>query len=369
MPRNVFEKEKRLKQIFKDERFLYPEHVPQRLPHRDSEIDSMVFALRPVTEGKKPQNLFLHGKPGTGKTVSARFVLKELEEFSDRAKTLYINCFRFNTRHSALTEISNFLGMPISRRGTSSDEALDSVLSAFKTIDFTPVIVFDELDQLIQEGEASKLFYDLLRVFEFTKGRFGLVLISNNSDSLSRLDARVKSSLSPETIAFNPYSVSQLKDVLNERRDFAFLPGAVEKESIALAAAHAAKFGGDARIAIEALLKAGRLAEKQNSEFLRPLHLQSVFENIEERPLQKAGPFLSEHERLILGLVPAIGKISSGELFEKFCSASDSEMTQRRFRSIVSRLETMHLLECSFTGKGARGRTRMICLKQPNPKP
>ena len=233
MPSNVFDKHLKLKGIFKDERFLYPEHVPERLPHRNAEIDSLAFALKPVSEGKKPQNIFMAGKPGTGKTVTARFVLKELEEYSDRAKSLYINCFRVNTRHAALTEISNFLGVPVTRRGTSSDEALDSVISAFKKISFTPIIVFDELDQLVMEGEASKLFYDLLRVFEFSKGRFGLVLISNTEGILSKLDARVRSSLMPETIVFDPYSPGQLKDILSERMQFAFLPNVFEKEVIA----------------------------------------------------------------------------------------------------------------------------------------
>lgn len=363
MPSNVFDKHLKLKGIFKDERFLYPEHVPERLPHRNAEIDSLAFALKPVSEGKKPQNIFMAGKPGTGKTVTARFVLKELEEYSDRAKSLYINCFRVNTRHAALTEISNFLGVPVTRRGTSSDEALDSVISAFKKISFTPIIVFDELDQLVMEGEASKLFYDLLRVFEFSKGRFGLVLISNTEGILSKLDARVRSSLMPETIVFDPYSPGQLKDILSERMQFAFLPNVFEKEVIGLAAAHAAKLGGDARIAIESLLKAGRLAEKNNAEKLGLEHLKEAFSGLEDRPMQKAGPFLSEQEKLILGLVPAIGKISSGELYKKFSAATKQAITQRRFRTFVSKLEEMKLVECSFTGKGERGRTRMVGLK------
>ena len=57
MKTNVFDKGSKIHRIFKDERFLYPEFVPERLPHRDSEIDALVFALKPVSEGRKPQNV------------------------------------------------------------------------------------------------------------------------------------------------------------------------------------------------------------------------------------------------------------------------------------------------------------------------
>ncbi|MDD5147947.1 MAG: AAA family ATPase [Candidatus ainarchaeum sp.] len=363
MPGNVFQKDSKIRSIFKDERFLYPEFVPERLPYRDAEIDSLVYALKPVSEGKKPQNVFLSGRPGTGKTVTAKFVLKELEEYSDRAKFLFINCFRLNTRHAVLTEISNFLGVPISRRGTSSDEALDHVLQAFKKISFTPIIVFDELDQLFLEGEASALFYDLLRIFEFSRARFGIVMISNNEGILLQFDSRVRSSLTPETINFLPYSPRQLKEILKERAQFAFFPDSLEEDSINVAAAHASKLGGDCRIAIECLLKAGRLAEKQNAEKLSVSHLKEVFSGIEDRAKQKAGPFLTEHEKLILELVPKKGAIASGGLYKKFSSASRNPVSQRRFREFVSKLEEKNLLECAFTEKGVKGRTRMIALK------
>ena len=108
MPGNVFAKKIKAYEIFKDERFLYPEFVPERMPFREPEVDGLVFSLQPVLQGKKPQNVFVCGKTGTGKTATVKFVLNELQQYSDRAKGLYINCFQLNTRHSILTQISNF---------------------------------------------------------------------------------------------------------------------------------------------------------------------------------------------------------------------------------------------------------------------
>ena len=72
--------------IFKDERFLYPEFVPERLPFRDKELSDLMFCFKPASLGRKPTNIFIYGKPGTGKTVTLKFVLNELEEYSDRVK-------------------------------------------------------------------------------------------------------------------------------------------------------------------------------------------------------------------------------------------------------------------------------------------
>ncbi|MBN2067413.1 MAG: AAA family ATPase, partial [Candidatus Diapherotrites archaeon] len=357
MPANIFEKGSKARELLKDERFLYPEHVPERLPHRDAEIDALVFALQPVLKGKRPENVFVHGKSGTGKTATVRFVLNELQSYSDRAKGLYINCFQFNTRHSVLTQIANFLGAATPRRGIATDEAYSQMLSALKAIDFVPVVVLDEADQLMHDQEASRLFYDLLRVVEQNRKGFGLIFISNVSEFVSMLDARVKSSLAEHSICFEPYSPAQLKDILRARAEYAFFPNALGPEAINVAAAHAAKFGGDARVAIECLLKAAREAERQNSPSVEVIHLQKVFPAIDAAALQKAIGFLSVHERAILNAIPANGQIASGELYSAYKKSVEGAVSQRYFRKLRLNLERMHLINCEQSAKGKMGRT------------
>ncbi len=365
MPGNIFSKKSKINELLKDERFLYPEFVPERLPFRDAEIDNLVFALQPVLKGKKPQNVFVCGKSGTGKTATVKFVLNELQQYSDRAKGLYINCFQLNTRHSILTQIANFLGEPTPRRGIATDEAYSKVVEALKHANFFPIVVLDEADQLLHDKEASKLFYDLLRVVEYGQGRFGMIFISNISDFVSLLDDRVKSSLAEQTIAFEPYSPQQLKEILKQRAQYAFHSTALDKDVINVAAAHAAKLGGDARIAIECLLRAGRDAEKKNAEKVTTEDLKGVFSEVDSRALQKALAYLSETESKILSLIPANKDIASGDLFEVYEKAVEKPLSQRRFRSLVSVLERMNLVKTEEALKKPRGRTRMVSLAFP----
>ena len=364
---NIFSKSKSLKEIFKDERYLYPEHIPERLPHRDAEIDSLVYAFTPVLKGRMPRNVFVYGKTGTGKTATVKYVINELENYSDRAKGIYINCFEYNTRHSILSTITNFLGYATPRRGIATDEVYTRFLGALRNAEFIPIVVLDEVDQLIEhsEGEGtSKLFYDLLRVIEHQKSRVGLIFISNDYEFTSKLDARVKSSLSEDSIEFPKYSPQQLKDILRERAKYAFVPTAIDDDTINLAAAHAAKVGGDARIAIECLFKAGREAEKENAEKVTPEHLRKIFSTVDSTPTKKIISKLSEKEKFVLQLISDSEEgITSGNLYKTYCKTSKEPLTQRSFRDIITRLESLNLVVAPLVESGIRGKTRAISLK------
>ncbi|MBS3057554.1 MAG: AAA family ATPase [Candidatus Diapherotrites archaeon] len=365
MPRNIFENAALEGAIFKNESYLYPEFVPERLPHREEQIDALVYCFAPIAKGAKPHNVFVHGKTGTGKTVTVKYVMNELQEHTDRAKALYINCFEFSSRSSVLSEVANFIGAVVPRRGLSTDEVYSKLLESAKRLQFTPIIILDEADQLSVQGkeDASKLLYDLLRIIEYEKIRFGIALISNSQDFLAKLDSRVRSSLAEERIEFEPYSPIQLKEILRERTEFAFLPNALENEVINVAAAHAAKLGGDCRIAIESLWKAGRLAEKESAGKITLKHLRSAFELIESSPGRKPANFLSETEKGLLEIILREKEINSGVLFLKYNEAAKEKLSERRLREVASNLEKKQIISSERTNLPERGRTRKISLK------
>lgn len=362
MPKNIFSSLSREGKIFKDERYLYPEFVPERLPFRDAEIDSIAYAFQPVTKGGKPQNLFLTGMPGTGKTVCAKFVLRQLEEYSDRAKLHYINCFEFGTRASALASIANFLGSPIPRRGLATDEIYSKILDQFKAVQFVPIIILDEFDQMTKGDDGQKLLYDLLRVTEFQKNRFGLIIISNDKTLVANLDNRIRSSLSETTIEFQQYSPQQLKEILKERSEYAFAANALGKDVVNVAAAHASKLSGDARVAIESLLKAGRFAEQQHSQTVELPHLYKAFESIDNSTAMKTLKNLSSDEKSLLKIISEKGPLNSGELYKEFNSQAKSPLGERRIRELISGLEDAKLVHSELIDLGNKGKTKKLSL-------
>lgn len=356
---NIFDSDK-VNSIFKDERFLYPEFVPEKLPYREEQISELVFCLKPATTGKKPTNAFVFGKPGTGKTVTLKYVLNELSEFSDRSKCVYINCFEFSTKQAILSKLTNTMGYAVPDRGVGFEEVFSKFVAVLRTTKVIPVIVFDEAEQLLKDEQRKSLLYDLSRLPEQQKIPIALVFISNDNFFLSRLDDRIRSSLSASSIPFEQYSPLELKGILKERSKYAFFDFSLDEEVIPLCAAHAAKNGGDARIAVDTLLKSARLAERENSKKVLPKHVRAAF--MQEKPIKvEITSNLTEQEEKILNLLDknSAKDVDSGFIYselEKFFS-------ERTLRTAISELEKKGMISLDKVVKG-RGFTRIIKRKK-----
>ena len=359
---NVFSRVIEERGLFKDERFLYPEFIPEKLPHREKEIETIASCLKPLAEERKGRNLFISGTTGIGKTACVKYVLRELEDYTSKAKGHYINCFQTNTKYGILSEITNFMGFPLPRRGLSSDEAYAKIKEAAGKCGFMPIVVLDEFDRSIAKGEGSELLYDLLRIAEFGKKPFTVVLISNDEGLTSKLDDRVRSSLMAENMKFEAYSPLQLKEILAERCGLAFHDDIVEKDSIALAAAHSAKLGGDARVAIGSLLAAGRIAQKENAKSLRPEHLRKAFEKVDAASVLKAIPFLTATEGEMLEVIAKNDGITSGELYCIIDRNWKNPPGERMKREIIEKLIGLRVIKAEEISLGNRGKTRKIKL-------
>lgn len=356
---NVFARVTRENTIFKDERSLSPDFIPDALPHRDGQINALVYALKPLAEGGKASNVFVFGPPGAGKTATLRYVVSQLKEFSGRVRPVYLNCYGYNTRQAVLAELTRIVERPVPSRGMSTSELYQKVLEGLKFANFVPVLVFDEFDQLM-ENDGNDLLYDILRIPENGRVAIPVILISNDTSIPSRLDARVRSSFSHESVEFGPYTPMQLKDILRERASLSLVPNAISPDVVGLIAAHASKRGGDCRVAIETLRKAARNAERANAQQISEEHVRAAFEDPETHAVQKSIPYLSEsHKQVLKGLFLLGGKnVPSNDLYVKLASQGIG-LSDRRIRELLVELEKRKAVTTT-TDVSGRGRTKRI---------
>ena len=318
-----------------------------------------------MLRGRKPFNAFVAGPTGVGKTACVKYVLRELQDSFDRAKLLYLNCFEYNSRTAVLSAIANFVGAALPRRGLATDEIFSKMAEYLRKCGYTPVVVLDEVDQLLLSEANSKTLYDLVRIVEHEKLSMGIVMISNDTALTSRLDARIKSSMAEQTVMFDPYGPAQLKGIISERAELAFVKGALDNEVVNVAAAHAARLGGDCRVALESLLKAGRIAERANRPKVQLADLASAFEDVDAVSLLKGLKHLDKDELGLLQIICQNQPVQSGRVYELYSRGSGDGLKERRLRDILSVLEKQGLVEGRPISLGNRGKSREYHVRAP----
>src|SRR5271157_416568 len=100
MAENIFKKMSTENEVFQDERVLMPDYLPEVMTHRERQIEEVAYGLKGAAGGKKTENMLILGPSGTGKTSTVRYVLKQLQEYSQKVVPIYINCWESSTRHS-----------------------------------------------------------------------------------------------------------------------------------------------------------------------------------------------------------------------------------------------------------------------------
>jgi len=338
---------------------LSPEYLPELLPHREHQTERIANNLSPASTGRRPQNMFIFGIPGIGKTASTKFVFKKLEEYSDRVQTAYINTWNYNTSHAILTKLVLDLGFFVQRRGLSKDEIIERLIEALNKTKKSLIVCLDEVDQLIKKDESA--LYDILRLNQYVDNQIGLVMISNYRDIFANIEPRIKSSLDIEEIEFKPYTLQEMKDILMERCRNGFRPGILEEGVILLCSNHAVNKGGDVRVGLECLRKAARISEEENSDKIKVEYVKKILKQTGPVKLKIMREKLEGVEKNIVELLSNEKEITSNELHRKYVNKF-GKISQFGLSKHVKHLESIGMIRTKISRRGTRGRKYFITL-------
>ncbi|MEM3362307.1 MAG: AAA family ATPase [Candidatus Anstonellaceae archaeon] len=361
---NIFKEISGRRSIFKNEAALKPDYIPEHLVGRDNEIKEIAYLLKDAEYGKTPPPMLIVGKPGTGKTTTIKYILKQLTEVSTKPLAVYINCWENYTKFGILNKIIVEIGSMMPRRGVAADELLATISEVIRKNENVLIVVLDEVDRLKASGEES-ILYDLARAKEAIGLKSTVIGITNMENFGADLDSRIASSLIHNTIKFEEYNTIQLKNILKERAKIALWSGVYNDDIIGLCAAIASKAGGDARFAIHLLWASAKKAEEENSSKITIEHVYKIRDRsmkYAKIPLARKIEYLDEVDKTILGIIAEQEEegITSGKIYEKL-NASQSE--QRTIRNRLDRLEKEGLIySTDFTTAGG-GKTRVWKIK------
>ena len=375
---DYFEKFLNKKSLFRNKSTLQANYTPDHILHRDEQIQQLANVLAPCLKGDKPSNVFIYGKTGTGKTLAAKYVSRQLIKISKERelplKIIYINCKLkkiSDTEYRLISQLAREFGTAIPPTGLPTDEVYNIFYRILEKEQRNVILILDEIDQLIGKA-GNDILYNLTRInAELNNVQITLVGISNDLMFTDNLDPRVKSSLSEEELVFPPYNALQIQKILKQRAEEAFKEDIMTQGVVEKCAAFAAREHGDARRALELLRVAGEIAERKNEETIQLKHLDEAEEKIEkDRILDIIATQPKQYHATLYSVFHIAqnkkDQIFTGEVYElykKLCMRTDLRpLTQRRVSDILAEMDMMGIISAKVISKGRYGRTREISL-------
>jgi archaeal cell division control protein 6 len=355
-------------------------YVPQRLPHREHQIEQVAEVLAPALRGDLPSNLLIYGKIGTGKTAVVAQVRSDLQRRTDQATAIAfitVNCGNVDTPYSLLQTIGNtFAKSPAEQIPTGW--SLDRVQATMKELmDARPslvVLILDEIDRLVANS-GSDVLYTLSQLnSEMTQARLVLVGISNDLKFTNQLDARVRSRLNEEKILFPPYDALQLQDILKDRANEVFKEGVLDAGVVERCAAYAALENGDARRALALLRLAAEMAERDRAKRITGEHVVKAKSRLEQDIIVECCKTLPSHCKVLLyAILQAYerrrGGVLTGEVYDGYARLTQrlglQPLHARSISNYLSELENLGLIRATIVSRGRGGRTREIVVDVP----
>jgi cell division control protein 6 len=375
--------------VFLDETKLYPEYVPESLPHREEQFKQLVkiFKHIVVSPGSSSARVVLYGSLGTGKTATAisfgKVITRLAAEKGIKLRYAHVNCASTRSALSVLREVKNQLGLGIPDRGLGLSEFAQVLLKEMDREDLYAVVTLDEFDSVLagfrgEDKYALVRFYDMFHS-DVTRLNFIYVSRMKLNDILRTLDEISGSYMMRNTIFFNPYKSKELFDILRYRADEAFYPGVIDNdvfEYIANLVGYDTGGDGNARKALAILYAAGKLAEREIEEgkttrvLVDHVRAVSASEDLGLIHVLDSLNYLSTHQLLLLKAI-ALGLKETGEsyvnighveeIYQRLCSNLGIE--PRRHTQIyyyVSELANRGIVMVKKALKGRRGRSSYV---------
>ncbi|GAB7093863.1 ORC1-type DNA replication protein [Halolamina litorea] len=349
--------------VFRDESVFEVDYVPETFKHRESQLESLKYALRPAVRGSRPLNTVIRGPPGTGKTTAVQKLFGELGVEAPNVRTVRVNCQVDSTRYAVFSRLfqSVFDYEPPSS-GVSFKKLFEQVSDRLVESEEVLIVALDDVNYLFYENEASDTLYSLLRAHETHAGaRIGVVVVSSDLSLsvMEELDSRVQSVFRPEDIYFPTYDAPEIVDILRERVERGFhegVLGAPELDRVADLTAES----GDLRVGIDLLRRAGLNAEMRGSRTVSEADIEEAYERSKYVHLARSLRELSDSERALVRVLAEHGGEQAGEVYEAFHEETDLGYT--RYSEIVKKLEQLGVIETEYADVEGRGRSRSLAL-------
>ena len=349
--------------VFREEQVFEIDYVPEAFLHRDSQMESLKYAIRPAVRGSRPLNVMAQGPPGTGKTTAVHILFDELRAQTD-VKAVRVNCQVNSTRYSVFSRLfEGVFDYEPPSSGISFKKLFSQVTDRLVEDDDVLVVALDDVNYLFYESEASDTLYSLLRAHEEQGGaKIGVVLISSDLelDIIDALDGRVQSVFRPEDVYFPKYDEPEIVDILGERVDVGFHEDVIDAPTLDRVAELTAEQGGDLRVGLDLLHRAGLNAEMRASKTVDREDVEEAYDKSKYVHLSRRLQGLTDSETALVEVIAELDGEQAGAVYDAFNDRTDLGYT--RYSEIINKLDQLGIIDATYTDVDGRGRSRELSL-------
>lgn len=359
--------------IFSNRKILNPSYNPDKIICRDDEIKELGKNISPALYGDSPNNVFIYGNTGAGKTVTTQYVLRQAQEKTDNEfVSINIDCSQYSSGYEILIEIGRILQEAVDidvsqpKNGLSRQDLYSIVDKELSEIESPIVFLFDDIDKIDAE-EIEDLLYKLSRIEKtITQLNSGIIITSIDGDYLDGFSEDVLSALSPRNMYFSSYSKSDIEKILSHRFKKGFADGiSFPKGSMKLCAGITYnRREGDLRYGIELLRECGDILSLENQTTISEDIVHRADQNIRQNRIETAIRQLSHKSKQLVHIIYELQKqkgeqIPTRDIYEKYNEkkaknglGSDS---YRRVQEVLQKTENTGVIESNHVYNGKAG--------------
>jgi len=293
-----------MKSILLDARVLLPSYIPDKLLHREKELDKLSMCL------KNSVNAFVYGPSGSGKSVLIKKVIEDSNE-SSKGRAIYIDCSLYQTTNAIFHEILISLNSIVSSK--SNYDLTKRLRAKIRNLDSPMTICLDHFEHL-KEIEILNRILSL---------GLNLIIVSETYDSYRKLNQTIKSTIT-SLIEIPSYTTDQVFEILMERAEVALEKYTYSEETIRKIAEASS---GNVTLALNLLKSQASKVESEGKSSIDDVEFN--FEN--DCPNDK----LSDDEKTLIRILKEWKSLPGRRLFDFYREQARYPKGERSFRNYM----------------------------------
>ena len=306
MNTNYLEQQFLSKKLFLHEEYLEINYLPVELIHREEEliILSKIFIKLIENPFLISRKVLILGEIGIGKTAITKsfgkMLLISAHKRNINIKYVHINCRREKTNFKIMYQILKVLGYPVPARGFSPADLITILQDFLKQNNIYLFLILDELNYL--DNSDFNLIYSLTRWNEENFDKYcnlSFITIVRDITSLRNLDDATISSLQGNILSLKKYSLEQMIDILNRRKEIAIKKGVFSQDLIHYIAEKLVN-SGDLRKSLNVIRNSVKIAEMKDHNKVSVEDVQDAMKNLIPSLEDDIIDCLNKHQNFIL---------------------------------------------------------------------